>query len=138
MVLSKKTKKPSRASSGVDEEHQMVLKNLYELLECPVCTTIMSPPIYQCPNGHTLCSICKFQVKSCCPICRIDMDSIRYSLTISANCQTLSWQGVPSSIRHSHKKLQDSLDGLVISPLLFSDGDKKGLNLIVHGRVWKE
>nr|GEX30012.1 E3 ubiquitin-protein ligase SINAT2-like [Tanacetum cinerariifolium] len=75
-MLPKKTKKPSRASR-VDEKHQMVLKNLYEILECPVCTTIMSPPIYQCPNGHTLCSICKFQVKSCCPICRINMDSIR-------------------------------------------------------------
>ncbi|GKF71982.1 E3 ubiquitin protein ligase SINAT2-like protein, partial [Tanacetum coccineum] len=50
-------------------------------------------------------------------------------------------EGVPSSIHHSHKKLRDSLDGLVISPsmaLLFSDGDKKGLNLIVHGRVWME
>ncbi|GJX30744.1 E3 ubiquitin protein ligase SINAT2 [Tanacetum coccineum] len=70
-----------------------------------------------------------------------DADNFRYSLTISANCRTLSWQGVPSSIRHSHKKLRDSLDGLVISPsmaLLFSDGDKKGLNLIVHGRVWME
>ncbi|PWA44060.1 hypothetical protein CTI12_AA506990 [Artemisia annua] len=54
MVVTKKTKKPSKkATSGVDEKHQM------------------------CPNGHTLCSICKFQVKSCCPICRINMDSIK-------------------------------------------------------------
>ncbi|PWA71766.1 hypothetical protein CTI12_AA277410 [Artemisia annua] len=250
MEVTIETQKPSmRASSGTDEKHKMILKNLYELLECPVCTTIMSPPIHQCPNGHTLCSICKFQVKSRCPICRIDMGSIRclalekvaeplkvpyncpysgsqcsvtgnipelvthlkdghniymhneaefthcctqshkddnvtgmlgvyncygrqfcyhfeyflldtspcyiafmqfmgddndaenfrYSLEIVGNCRKLSWQGVPSSIRHSHLNIQDSLDGLAISPsmaLLFSDRNKKGLNLLVKGRIW--
>ncbi|KAL2550785.1 E3 ubiquitin-protein ligase [Forsythia ovata] len=28
----------------------------HELLECPVCTNSMYPPIHQCHNGHTLCS----------------------------------------------------------------------------------
>ncbi|PWA92485.1 hypothetical protein CTI12_AA058750 [Artemisia annua] len=65
------------ASRGESEKHQIVLNNVYKLLECPECNNIMSSPIYQCPNGHTICSICKFQVQSLCPICCVDMGSIR-------------------------------------------------------------
>ncbi|KAJ6679831.1 E3 UBIQUITIN-PROTEIN LIGASE, partial [Salix purpurea] len=32
--------------------------SVHELLECPVCTNSMHPPIHQCHNGHTLCSTC--------------------------------------------------------------------------------
>ncbi|CBI20161.3 unnamed protein product, partial [Vitis vinifera] len=32
--------------------------SVHELLECPVCTNSMYPPIHQCHNGHTLCSTC--------------------------------------------------------------------------------
>ncbi|RYR78465.1 hypothetical protein Ahy_A01g003280 isoform I [Arachis hypogaea] len=28
--------------------------SVHELLECPVCTNSMYPPIHQCHNGHTL------------------------------------------------------------------------------------
>ncbi|KAM1397234.1 hypothetical protein ACFX2I_014839 [Malus domestica] len=27
---------------------------VHELLECPVCSKSMFPPIHQCPNGHIL------------------------------------------------------------------------------------
>ncbi|XP_071697414.1 E3 ubiquitin-protein ligase SINAT2-like [Rutidosis leptorrhynchoides] len=55
----------------------MVLDNVYELLECPVCTEFMSSPIHQCPNGHTLCSMCITRLKSCCPVCHLKIGSIR-------------------------------------------------------------
>ncbi|XP_050379029.1 E3 ubiquitin-protein ligase SINAT5-like [Argentina anserina] len=51
--------------------------NLHELLKCPVCTKSMYPPINQCLNGHTLCSICKLKVKNCCPTCREELGDIR-------------------------------------------------------------
>ena len=35
-------------------------------LECPVCLEISRPPIYQCPEGHLICSACKPLLKSCC------------------------------------------------------------------------
>eukprot|EP00249_Psilotum_nudum_P025685 c30466_g1_i1 orf=1-270(-) len=44
--------------------------SVHELLECPVCTNSMYPPIHQCPNGHTLCSDCKARVHNRCPTCR--------------------------------------------------------------------
>ena len=37
---------------------------IHELLECPVCTNSMYPPIHQCHNGHTLCSTCILDARS--------------------------------------------------------------------------
>ncbi|CAI5509403.1 unnamed protein product [Closterium sp. Naga37s-1] len=50
---------------------------VHELLECPVCTNSMFPPIHQCPNGHTLCSHCKARVHNRCPTCRYELGNIR-------------------------------------------------------------
>ncbi|KAH9740821.1 E3 ubiquitin-protein ligase SINAT2 [Citrus sinensis] len=51
--------------------------DVHELLECPVCLNLMYPPIYQCPNGHTLCSSCKARVRTGCPTCRHELGNIR-------------------------------------------------------------
>jgi E3 ubiquitin-protein ligase SIAH1 len=51
--------------------------SVHELLECPVCTNSMYPPIHQCPNGHTLCSSCKLRVHNRCPTCRYELGNIR-------------------------------------------------------------
>lgn len=64
-----------------------------------------------------------------------------YSLEIGGNGRKLIWQGVPRSIRDSHKKVRDSYDGLIIHrnmALFFSGGDRKELKLRVTGRIWKE
>ncbi|KAL5226983.1 hypothetical protein ABZP36_015248 [Zizania latifolia] len=50
---------------------------VHELLECPVCTNSMYPPIHQCQNGHTLCSTCKARVHNRCPTCRQELGDIR-------------------------------------------------------------
>ncbi|KAI3493411.1 hypothetical protein L1887_41800 [Cichorium endivia] len=50
--------------------------SVHELLECPVCTNSMYPPIHQCHNGHTLCSTCKTRVNRC-PTCRQELGDIR-------------------------------------------------------------
>ncbi|KAH9609218.1 hypothetical protein KSS87_000478 [Heliosperma pusillum] len=51
--------------------------SVHELLECPVCTNSMYPPIHQCRNGHTLCSTCKTRVQNRCPTCRQELGDIR-------------------------------------------------------------
>ncbi|KAD2392947.1 hypothetical protein E3N88_39924 [Mikania micrantha] len=51
--------------------------SVHELLECPVCTNSMYPPIHQCHNGHTLCSTCKTRVQNRCPTCRQELGDIR-------------------------------------------------------------
>ncbi|KAM7271198.1 hypothetical protein ACFE04_030412 [Oxalis oulophora] len=81
--------KSSVTASGKNGGHSN--NGVHELLECPVCTNSMYPPIHQevlllsnfvtfqekCPNGHTLCSNCKARVHNCCPTCRHDLGNIR-------------------------------------------------------------
>ncbi|MBA0667044.1 hypothetical protein Golax_000122 [Gossypium laxum] len=255
--------------------------DVHELLECPVCLNLMYPPIYQCPNGHTVCSICKARVHNSCPTCRNELGNIRclalekvaeslelpcryqilgchdifpyysklkhekncryrpyhcpyagaecsvtgdipflvmhlkndhkvdmhdgctfnhryvksnphevenatwmltvfncfgrqfclhfeafhigmapvymaflrfmgdedearqfsYSLEVGGYGRKVTWQGVPRSIRDSHRKVRDSQDGLIIQrnlALFFSGGDRQELKLKVAGRIWKE
>nr|GEU65219.1 E3 ubiquitin-protein ligase SINAT2-like [Tanacetum cinerariifolium] len=76
-MMNKTAESNTRASKWELEKEKLVFNNVSELLECPVCVTIMSAPIYQCPNDHTLCSMSKSRVENCCPICRTDMGSIR-------------------------------------------------------------
>lgn len=64
-----------------------------------------------------------------------------YSLEVGANGRRLIWQGIPRSIRDSHRKVRDSQDGLIIQrnlALYFSGGDRQELKLRVTGRIWKE
>lgn len=70
-----------------------------------------------------------------------DAKNYSYSLEVGGNGRKLSWQGVPRSIRDSHRKVRDSFDGLIIQrnmALFFSGGDRKELKLRVTGRIWKE
>ncbi|KAL8172329.1 hypothetical protein V2J09_024133 [Rumex salicifolius] len=64
-----------------------------------------------------------------------------YSLEVGGNGRKMTWQGVPRSIRDSHRKVRDSFDGLIIQrnmALFFSGQDRKELKLRVTGRIWKE
>eukprot|EP00271_Cylindrocystis_brebissonii_P013157 TRINITY_DN32768_c0_g1_i1.p1 TRINITY_DN32768_c0_g1~~TRINITY_DN32768_c0_g1_i1.p1 ORF type:complete len:327 (-),score=42.27 TRINITY_DN32768_c0_g1_i1:1030-2010(-) len=64
-----------------------------------------------------------------------------YSLEVGANGRKLTWQGVPRSIRESHRKVRDSQDGLIIfrsMALFFSGGERKELKLRVTGKIWRE
>ncbi|KAK0601736.1 hypothetical protein LWI29_026968 [Acer saccharum] len=64
-----------------------------------------------------------------------------YSLEAGGNRRKMIWQGVPHSIRDSHRKVCDSFDGLVIQcsmALFFSGAAWKELKLRVTSRIWKE
>jgi len=51
---------PHDKEDGVDIEAE---------LECPICLELSRPPIYQCPEGHIICSQCRPKVTRC-PVCR--------------------------------------------------------------------
>ncbi|KAG2405729.1 E3 ubiquitin-protein [Vigna angularis] len=64
-----------------------------------------------------------------------------YSLEVGANGRKLIWQGIPRSIRDSHRKVRDSQDGLIIQrnlALYFSGGERQELKLRISGRIWRE
>ena len=46
---TKDTKKKSKSSEMREVERE---------LECPVCMDVSRPPIYQCEEGHIICSSC--------------------------------------------------------------------------------
>ncbi|XP_047328358.1 putative E3 ubiquitin-protein ligase SINAT1 [Impatiens glandulifera] len=58
-------------------ELNKTVSDVSELLECPVCVNVLYPPIYQCPNGHTICLQCKTLVRNQCPFCRFELGDIR-------------------------------------------------------------
>lgn len=48
--------------------------DIRQALECPVCSRISLPPIFQCRNGHVTCGDCRGKIQSC-PMCReVDID----------------------------------------------------------------
>ncbi|AQK68123.1 SINA2 [Zea mays] len=69
--------KPWSTSASLANVALSSLCGLNDLLECPVCTNSMRPPILQCPNGHTICSSCKHRVENHCPTCRQELGNIR-------------------------------------------------------------
>ncbi|XP_077230885.1 E3 ubiquitin-protein ligase SINAT2-like isoform X2 [Tasmannia lanceolata] len=67
--------------------------------------------------------------------------SFTYTLEVGANGRKLTWQGIPRSIRDTHREVRDSQDGLIIQrnlALFFSGGNHQELKLRVTGRIWKE
>lgn len=68
---------PSISKPRINNNDNPTTTSVHELLECPVCTNSMYPPIHQCPNGHTLCSSCKTRVDNRCPACRQELGDIR-------------------------------------------------------------
>jgi len=50
--------------------HNQILR-LQTNLECPICIETASSPIYQCREGHLVCSSCVYKIARC-PMCRQD------------------------------------------------------------------
>ncbi|XP_050153798.1 E3 ubiquitin-protein ligase SINAT3-like isoform X3 [Malus sylvestris] len=126
--------------------------SVHELLECPVCTNSMYPPIHQvfhCFGQYFCLHFEAFQL-GMAPVYmaflrfmgdEAEARNYSYSLEVGGNGRKLIWEGNPRSIRDSHKKVRDSHDGLIIQrnmALFFSGGDRKELKLRVTGRILKE
>lgn len=55
-------------------------EKMLHFFECPVCKTLMRPPIYQCKFGHSFCNNCRPRLEKC-PTCREPFGTTRnYSL----------------------------------------------------------
>lgn len=63
-----------------DEAPSKVDNAILNLLECPVCTEIMTTAIYQCKTGHSFCEICNKKLSQC-PICKSELtNTFNYAL----------------------------------------------------------
>lgn len=70
----------------------------------------------------------------------IEAQNFSYILEVGGKGRKMTWQGIPRSIRDTHKTVRDSLDGLIIqrNQALFFSGDGKELKLRVAGRIWRD
>lgn len=59
--------RPSKKSRG--DMAIMSKRSLEKILECLVCMDTIRPPIFQCKEGHLLCSQCRSKLPRC-PACR--------------------------------------------------------------------
>jgi len=79
--------------SGSVEGEDIFTDNERKDLECPVCIRVpRKPPIYQCKNGHLLCSDCHSKL-TYCPTCRTRLGKIR----------SLMFERILSKIQHNCK-----------------------------------
>ncbi|GER25935.1 protein kinase superfamily protein [Striga asiatica] len=60
-----------------------------------------------------------------------------YSLEVGAFGRKLVWQGIPRSIRDSHRRVRDSQDGLIVPRKLALFFSPQQLKLRMMGRIWK-
>ncbi|KAJ3692548.1 hypothetical protein LUZ60_011643 [Juncus effusus] len=70
-----------------------------------------------------------------------EASNYKYTLEVGGNNRRMVWQGIPRSIRDSHRKVRDSYDGLIIQrdvALSVSAGNGQELKLRITGRIWKE
>ena len=61
-------KTTSNENKGNDMKKKATSAEMREVereLECPVCMDVSRPPIYQCEEGHIICSSCKPLLKVC-------------------------------------------------------------------------
>lgn len=130
----------------------MFLKNIFQIEQAIyiyIYTLVVWVQVFNC-FGHQFCLHFEAFHLGMAPVYMAflrfmgdehDAKKFSYSLEVGGNGRKLTWQGVPRSIRDSHKTVRDSLDGLIIQrnmALFFSGGDRQELKLKVAGRIWKE
>ena len=82
----------------MEAEYYTMIANLKKSLECPVCFyTPNTGPLYQCENGHFLCSGCIEKVLKC-PQCRAKLPATKIRCLLGE--QQLEW--LPKKCKYSH------------------------------------
>jgi len=66
---------PSFGSLELQKVEERIAAKVAEL-ECPMCLTTCSPPIYTCPNQHLVCSTCRPHLTTC-PECIVELGEER-------------------------------------------------------------
>lgn len=68
-----------------DASKELLEEKLWNYFECPVCNSLMKPPIYQCLAGHSICNCCRPRLQKC-PTCRSSFGNSRnYALEALTN-----------------------------------------------------
>ncbi|CAG9311894.1 unnamed protein product [Blepharisma stoltei] len=56
-------------------------KQFADTLECPVCMSVYTPPVYLCSSGHSICSLCS-SITQNCPFCNSSISNKTRNIVI--------------------------------------------------------
>ncbi|KAJ0962749.1 hypothetical protein J5N97_027871 [Dioscorea zingiberensis] len=62
---------------GSSNRRRIYFSMYADVLECSICCEVFRPPIYQCQNGHAVCSPCCPALSGKCPVCSEPIGLIR-------------------------------------------------------------
>lgn len=97
------------------EEMILVLKELEELTKCPICLSVLIPPLCYCENGHYICSSCKKDLTAC-PTCRASFVESRIIPALVRGVLSI----VPKECKHSVNGCKK-----LISPLVLKEHERR-------------
>ncbi|XP_023211682.1 E3 ubiquitin-protein ligase Siah1-like [Centruroides sculpturatus] len=86
---------------------------LANLLMCPICYSQAQTPVYQCTNGHIVCSDCRSRITNC-HTCREPLGHIRSLIveqilrTMQAPCSFLPF-GCPEVLREADRQPHEEI-----------------------------
>ncbi|EOA34024.1 hypothetical protein CARUB_v10021520mg [Capsella rubella] len=73
---------PRRTARGDDVIARTGMLSDLDLLDCPICFHPLASPIYQCTNGHIICSTCRTKLtRDKCPSCTLPIGNNRSRIT---------------------------------------------------------
>ncbi|KZV42248.1 hypothetical protein F511_13347 [Dorcoceras hygrometricum] len=84
-----------------------------DVLDCPICLEPLSPPVYQCKNGHISCELCCLKMKNKCGSCSSPIgynrcraiEKVIESVTIACkNTQHGCGETLSYSKKHDHEE----------------------------------
>ncbi|KAF5298504.1 hypothetical protein FQR65_LT00046 [Abscondita terminalis] len=95
------------------EDEELNLKSAYsdtllDEIECPICNEYMTPPIFICPTGHSICNSCRPKIRIC-PSCRSEIQNSRNfaleKLTTVLEYRCKYW-GFGCNLRLNYRKVE--------------------------------
>mmetsp|Transcript_11395 Transcript_11395/g.22357 ORF Transcript_11395/g.22357 Transcript_11395/m.22357 type:complete len:255 (+) Transcript_11395:2-766(+) len=66
----------------------VLTSSLSPSLACPICYDFFTPPVYQCSNGHSLCSDCT-ERHHICPVCSVNLSSRVRNITLERMMESI-------------------------------------------------
>ncbi|XP_039143279.1 E3 ubiquitin-protein ligase SINA-like 1 [Dioscorea cayenensis subsp. rotundata] len=67
--VAKTQEEKSKRPKDDEVSRGMLVRIEADAFDCPICFEALYPPIYQCPNGHLMCSKCTVKLTGKCPSC---------------------------------------------------------------------
>ncbi|CAG9316847.1 unnamed protein product [Blepharisma stoltei] len=118
------------------EDSLQIDKLLLSSLECPACSKLFMPPVYQCFNGHSICKTCS-ETKATCPECSLPLQNKFRNIALERMLESIevvcSFKGCGKRLVLSQKRTHEQVCTFNPNiPCIFDECQWAGECLIDH------